>query len=180
MDSMDLFLDHQLLIKLPKHLESQKDHIYDNNTHSSNPVNIKEWINLFFFILFELTLALNIYWSRSIEYNPGLSVRFCWYPSVIIGVPNWIRFTIIPDGITVTYADNDDVKSDETIIVTVNVNSYLPIGNVRGGIYNSLNVVDIDGSNWIWDEQFEVQFLIVHFVLMASELLHLRWIFELI
>jgi hypothetical protein len=79
---------------------------------------------------------------------------------------------MIPDGIIVTYADNDDVKLDETIIVTVNVNSYLPIGNVRGGIYNSLDVVDIDGSNGIEDEQFEVQFFIVHFVLMASELLH--------
>jgi hypothetical protein len=79
---------------------------------------------------------------------------------------------MIPDGVIVTYKDNDDVKLDETIIVTVNVNSYLPIGNVRGGIYNSLDVVDIDGSNAIEDEQFEVQFFIVHFVLMASELLH--------
>jgi hypothetical protein len=35
-------------------LESCKDHKYDNN----------------------ITLALNIYPSRSIEYNPGLSVRF--------------------------------------------------------------------------------------------------------
>jgi hypothetical protein len=74
--------------------------------------------------------------------------------------------------VIVTYADNDDVKLDETIIVTVSVNSYLPIGNVRGGIYNSLNVVDIDGSNGIEDEQFEVQFFIVHCVVMASELLH--------
>ncbi len=42
MDSMDLFLDHRLLIKFPKYLESHKDHIYDNNTHSSNPAVIKE------------------------------------------------------------------------------------------------------------------------------------------
>jgi hypothetical protein len=80
---------------------------------------------------------------------------------------------MIPDGVIVTYADNDDVKLDETIIVTVSVNSYLPIGNVRGGIYNSPDVVDIDGSNGIEDEQFEVQFFIVHFVVMVSELLHL-------
>jgi hypothetical protein len=51
MDSMD----HQLLIKFAKYLESCKDHKYDNS----------------------ITLALNIYPSRSIEYNPGLSVRFC-------------------------------------------------------------------------------------------------------
>ena len=79
---------------------------------------------------------------------------------------------MIPDGLIITYADKDDVKLDKGIIVTVNVNSYLPIGKVRDGMYNSLDVVDINESNEIGDEHIEEQFLIVHFVVMTNELLH--------
>jgi hypothetical protein len=96
MDSMD----HQLLIKFAKYLESCKDHKYDNS----------------------ITLALNIYPSRSLEYNPGLSVRFCWYPSVIIyGVLNWIRFIIISDEIVVTYADNDEMKQSLLLLMLIHI-----------------------------------------------------------
>ncbi len=35
-------------------------------------------------------------------------------------------------------------------------------------------------STWIWEEQFDEQFLMIHWVVIASELSQLTWIFELI
>ncbi len=63
-------------------------------------------------------------------------------------------------------------------MVTVNVNSYIPYGRIRAGIYNSLNVVGMVESNWIWYEQMEVQFFIVHWVIVDKESLQSNWIIE--
>jgi hypothetical protein len=56
----------------------------------------------------------------------------------------------------------------------------MPYGRVREGIYNSLNVVIIAGSRWIWFEQMEVQFLIVHWVIIDNESLQFNSIIETI
>lgn len=47
----------------------------------------------------ELTVALNVFLSGSIEYVPGSSVRSCSYPRVIIDVPYGTRFAVIPEGV---------------------------------------------------------------------------------
>ena len=46
-------------------------------------------------------------------------------------------------------------------------------------MYSSLAVVITDRSIWIWDKQIKVQFLILHSVIVARELLHFSWMYEL-
>ena len=100
-----------------------------------------------------LTLALNALPSRSTENRPGSSVRFCWCPRVIIDVPYWTRFPVVPDAVISTNADNDETMLGDAVIITVSFSSNRPKGNVRAGIYSSLKVASMVGSICREDEQ---------------------------